>query len=381
MNDDNLPALRHHNTPATTDTDSWVMVVQEVSRLAAVVADTEFVPKGLRGKPAAATAAMLYGREVGLPPMTALASTHVVEGRPGISAEAMRALVLASGHEIEFPESTGALCRARGRRAGRENWTEVVWTLDMARAAGLLGKSNWKSYPRQMLQARATVELCRLIFPDVTHGFRAIEELEDMGGTELPGEPARVGSSTVQRRGRKAAAAKPAAAALPAGRRAAVFDGPPLPGEPGYADPPAADPGPAESAVDADPQDEAEGDGAVDTPDPAPSPDQQPEPVEDEPVDAEIIEDEPEPDEPEARPPRTASRAQLRMIHATFTRWGVGGDEHRERRLAAISRVVGREITTSNDLTATDASTLIDTLGLAGDLEGFDAILAGIEAQ
>lgn len=170
-----LPAVQ-------ADTDSWTLVVAEVAKLAAHIAGTEFVPRGLRDNPPAVCAAMLYGREVGLAPMTSLSQVYVAEGRPGMHAEGMRALVLAAGHDIETLENTGAVCTLRGRRAGRE-WAEPVsWNLAMARAAGLLpakAGSGWVKYPRAMLLARATAELCRRDFPDVIHGLVAIEELSD----------------------------------------------------------------------------------------------------------------------------------------------------------------------------------------------------------
>ena len=165
------------------DTDSWTYVVAEVAKLAQHIAGTEFVPKGLRGNAPAVCAAILYGREVGLPPMTSLRDIYVTNGRPAMYAEAMRGLVLAAGHDIEVTESTGAVCTMRSRRKGRTEWTAPVsWNLDMARAAGLLPAkpdSAWNHYPRQMLVARCTAELCRRDFPDVIHGMTTVEEVDD----------------------------------------------------------------------------------------------------------------------------------------------------------------------------------------------------------
>lgn len=181
--------LRQDTTPARPNldreiTDSWTTVSRPVFWLADQVGATEFVPKGLRGNSPAVAAAILHGRELGLPPMTSLAQTHMIEGKPSLSAEALRALVLAAGHSIEVVRTTGAECTMRGRRRGSQTWTEISWTIDMARAANLTGKNNWKNHPRQMLQARASAELCRLVFPDVCHGMGASEELLDEGGEE-----------------------------------------------------------------------------------------------------------------------------------------------------------------------------------------------------
>lgn len=327
-----------------TDTDSWIQVVGNVAQLAERIAATEFVPRGLRGNVPATAAAILYGREVGLPPMTALSQTHVVEGRPGMSAEAMRALILAAGHEVVVDETTGALCTMRGRRHGSEHWTTVTWTLDMARAAGLTGKNNWKSYPRQMLQARATAELARLAFPDVIHGFRAVEELEDMGADEGPAEAPRPGTSSTVRR-RKSTTAKPVPAP-PAEISGPPLetDLPPLPDEepPAPVEPVEEDPKPDEDARDTSP-----------SPAPGAAPPEQP------------AREEAEQDAaPGASKPST--QAQRRMLFAQIKGLGIDTDDDQERRYIA-GRLLGRELGSFTDLTKDDATTLIDTLGRFAD--------------
>ncbi len=355
---DNLPALRHPAAvvAATADTDSWTQVVDAVAQLASKITDTEFVPRGLRGNTAATAAAMLYGREVGLPPMTALTSTHVVNGRPGISAEMMRALVYAAGHELEFVEATGAVCRMRARRAGSQTWTELAWTLDMARAAGLLGKDVWKAYPRDMLTARCTAALCRMVFPDVIHGFRAVEELQDMGSE--PGDTAPVAPSGGPRRRvtRGKAPAEPPAElqqpALPAPAEAsapAEHDTPPvplavplLPGEDGPRDTPQQ---------------------AVEAPAPTEGADHPP----------------PVPVKGESTAPGSVSKAQLKMLMATWARFAVR--ENRDTRLQVTSTIVGRPIESSNDLSRREASLLINTLAQVNGDDALEALTTALDTE
>lgn len=192
-------------------TDGWVDAIGPIGELAEQVANTEFVPKGLRGKPAAVIAAILYGRELEMPPMQALANIHVVDGRPGLAAEQMRAMVLAAGHEITYPKFTGSQVVAVGRRRQPDGTlgapTEVEWNTAMVQWAGLAGKDNHKKYPRAMLTARATADLCRLIFPDVTRGLPALEELED--GEQSP-ESAKSGSTTQEEPKKKVSRRTPA---------------------------------------------------------------------------------------------------------------------------------------------------------------------------
>jgi hypothetical protein len=54
------------------NTDTWTDVLPAVGDLAGKIAATDFVPDAMRGKPAVVAAAILYGRELGMEPMTAL---------------------------------------------------------------------------------------------------------------------------------------------------------------------------------------------------------------------------------------------------------------------------------------------------------------------
>lgn len=153
-----------------TSVDSWTGVLPDVVRLAQHLAETEFVPKAMRGRPAAVAAAILAGREIGVGPLTALAHINVIEGRPAMSAELMRARILAAGHDLAYDETTASRCVVRGRRRGTDTWTKVQFSMDDARRAGLANRPNWRSWPAEMLTARATARLARLIFADVIGG-------------------------------------------------------------------------------------------------------------------------------------------------------------------------------------------------------------------
>jgi hypothetical protein len=158
---------------------SWLDIIDRAGELSEVIANTEFVPKGLRGNQPAILAAVLYGHEVGLGPMQSLAKISVIDGRPTLAAEAMRALVRRAGHEIWIEESTTTRAVVAGRRRGERVTQRVTWTLDDAKRARLAGRQNWQTYPRQMLLARAWAELCRQVFDDAIGGLAATEEIEE----------------------------------------------------------------------------------------------------------------------------------------------------------------------------------------------------------
>jgi hypothetical protein len=318
-------------------TDSWVASVADVVRLSELICNTTFVPAGLRGSAPATAATILYGREIGIPPITALQTMHVVNGRVGMAAELLRARVYAAGHELEILESSAALCRIRGRRRGSETWTTVAWSKGDAQQAGL-GGDAWKKYPRAMLQARASAELCRLVFPDVTHGMMALEELDNSAGS-TPAAEADTSTRLVGRQPRK----RP-----PQGH---AVGAPAVEQTPPQAEADTAAPPPAQPAV-APPEP------------PAAVPQQQPLlPGEDEP-----------PTEGDDSDPRTqgaltgdgpATQPQVRHVMVLLRRIGMGAE--RGERLAIAEAITQRRLESYSQLTVTEAGRIITVLLMAVD--------------
>jgi hypothetical protein len=281
-----------------TGRPSTLDVFEGNQELAEYIANTDFVPKSLRGNPPAILAAVLYGHEVGLDPMTSLSLISVIDGKPTLAAEAMRGLILAAGHELWVEESTTTRATVAGRRREGRTTSKVTWTIDDAKRARIGGKPNWQAYPRQMLVARATAELARNLFADVIRGLPATEELEgETVVVEAEVEPDAKPKTTRRRRAR----ATPAA-----------------------------------------------------TPEPEP-----------EPAAAEPAEPEPEPAEPEPTPagepakPDPITEAQMRKMFALFAEKGI---TDRQERHDYTESVIGRKIESSRDLSALEASRLIEEL-------------------
>jgi hypothetical protein len=321
---------------ASNELDDWVNVVRDVSALATQIADTPFVPDGMRGNPAAVTAAILTGREMGLAPMTSLQHIHVIKGKPGKSAEIMRAMVLAAGHDIREVEANDTRVVLEGRRRGEEMWTRVAFTADQARRARI----DLGGYPEDKLYARATTRLCRRKFADVVGGIAAtVDELEDgdfddarpalPGQAEAPKRKAK--RATATRAGVVRAAEEFAPPELDENSGAETYTAPPLPGEDGYDDT---------------------------TPAPA------------EPEQAELPVDGP------------ATRSQLNKLHASLNDFGV---TERADKLQMVGILARRELSSSSDLTKREASQVIDTLAGLADTDdpgrALDALLGQFEAE
>jgi hypothetical protein len=305
---------------------SWRAEAEAAAFIAGQLAPTSFVPDSLRvysdphkragllvGETAAqVAAALLTGQELGLAPMAALRSIDVVNGTPALRAVAMRALVLAAGHELWLVESTNTRCVYRGRHSGSDKIQESIWDMDRARGLGLAGKTNWRTQPKAMLIARASAECSRLVAPETLLGLPyAAEELDD--GTDTLDGPEPSAEASSEPRPRKRTARRAVAAAPPA-------EAPPLPE-------PAARPRVGDVMRR----------------------DDEPPPLDD---------DEPPAEEGRGTPPMV-SPAQRTAIHAGMHALGISD---RRDRLAMLSGVVGEDVASTLDLSARQASQVLDYL-------------------
>jgi hypothetical protein len=283
----------------------WVARLRAAAEIANYVGETDFVPQALRGNAPAIAAAILYGGEIGLDPMTALQLIAVIRGRPTLTAEGQRAQILAAGHEIWLEESTTTRAIVAGRRAGSDRIGRVTWTMDDAKRAGLAGQPAYRAYPREMLIARASAGLARQMFADVVRGLPATEELEgEQDGPPAeppPAPPDTPPPAPATRTRRRRPAPTPAAGPAPA---------------------PEPEPEPARPALP-----------------PTPPPDDQPEP------------------EPPAEPESTS--AQRRQMFALFRDLGL---EERDEQLEVVRQAIGRDVESRAELTLGEAATVIDAL-------------------
>lgn len=218
-----VPFRPQDTAPEPAEPNHWIDLVAPAADLAKMIAATEFVPAEMRNKPATVAACILYGAEIGIGPMQALAKVDMVKGRPAPRAELARALALGAGHQVWVDESTNTRVTVTGKRRNSEHVMSVTWTMDDAKRAGLAG-GNYAKYPRQMLLARASAELVRQMCPDVLGGITMFaEEADDPANNEPAATPAAEPVKATTRRRATSTPGEPAA--LPAATL------PPLPGE------------------------------------------------------------------------------------------------------------------------------------------------------
>lgn len=215
-----LPAARPRQSEALGQLMAHAEAMAVAHQFAEAITKTDLVPLIYHNQPGNATAAILYGAELGLTPIQSLQQIFVVYGMPAIYARTAVALVKPHGVIVETVSTSddAVTVRATDRRTGQVE--ESTWDMARAEKAGYTGNKKYQTDPQAMLYAKAAMEVCRKIAPDVLLGIPyACEELE------LEPPPKRVAS---QRAGGVAALRERAAAQEQQAAAAGPTEPPPM---------------------------------------------------------------------------------------------------------------------------------------------------------
>ena len=161
-----------------------IVALQDIERAGSYIAKS-----GLFGvkTPEQAIALMLVAQAEGRNPFEAARDYHIIQGRPALKADSILARFQQAGGTVHWVElsDTKAVAEFSHPQGGK---VTIDWDLDRAKRAGLLGKENWRNYPRQMLRARVISEGVRTVFPGVCVGTYTVEEVQDMSEIKPTGE-------------------------------------------------------------------------------------------------------------------------------------------------------------------------------------------------
>lgn len=159
---------------------------------ARALADSALLPKHYQRNPANLLYALEYADALGVSPIHAITSIHVIEGKPTASADLIGSLVRKAGHKLRVSgdDSHAVAVIIRADDPGFEFKAE--WTIEKAKAAGLTNKSVWKNYPGAMLRSRAITEVARMAAPDALYGVQYTAE-ELGANVNADGEPVSLG--------------------------------------------------------------------------------------------------------------------------------------------------------------------------------------------
>lgn len=131
-----------------------------------------------------------YGYELGIPPMMALKNINIISGQLACNAQLMLSLATARGVTYQVLEESDSGAKIAFHRG--QNSYDAEFNKTDAQAAGLLGKDNWKKYPRDMYFWRAVAKGVRRIAPDAVMGLYTADEISEgkfIDVVDVPVEP------------------------------------------------------------------------------------------------------------------------------------------------------------------------------------------------
>lgn len=186
-----LPSRRPRQEIALGQLREQVQALEDAKTWAEILCapDNELCPAQYRGKVGSGIAAILYGAELGLNPTQSLQQVFVVHGMPAIYARTAVALCKTAGLMIETVSSAddSVTVKATDRTTGQIE--QSTWNIDRAQRAGYTSNKKYTTDPQAMLYAKAAMEVCRKIAPDVLLGIPMSREELD-----LESQPVKVAS-------------------------------------------------------------------------------------------------------------------------------------------------------------------------------------------
>ncbi|TCO57187.1 hypothetical protein [Actinocrispum wychmicini] len=161
------PSWQSVNVPL----EGTLATLDQAMRYAHVLAQADILPDRLRGKSSNTLAIILYGQQLNVPPVVAVNTISVVNGRPMIEGKLLLSKLREAGHSYKRVESTTTRCVVEITRGDTGEVFTEEFTWDDAKIAQLTGKDNYKKYPKKMLFWRAVAGGIDLACPEVKMGF------------------------------------------------------------------------------------------------------------------------------------------------------------------------------------------------------------------
>jgi len=153
---------------------------------AQTLAHSNLLPKHFQNNPANLLYAIEFAEALGMKPIHAITSVHVINGKPSASADLIGTMVRRAGHKLRVSGDDTYAEAVLVRADDPDFEFRARWDMDKARKAGL-NTATWKAYPGAMLRSRAITEVCRAGAPDALHGIQhSTEELQSLGEVSRP---------------------------------------------------------------------------------------------------------------------------------------------------------------------------------------------------
>ena len=135
--------------------------------------------------PDQALALMLIAQAENSHPATITQDYDIIQGRAARKTNSVLARFQKAGGRVEWHELTETKADATFSHP-KGGSLRMTWTIQQAQKANLMGKDNWKNWPRSMLRARCIAEAVRAVYPAAIGGMLLTEEAQDLDASRQP---------------------------------------------------------------------------------------------------------------------------------------------------------------------------------------------------
>lgn len=154
-----------------------IRTMEDLSRLCKMLAESKYFSDATSS--AQAGVKVLYGAEIGFPPITSMKGIHIIKGNPTVGANLIAAKIKASRprYNYRIVEHNDKVCKLEAIEDGKSMGVETFTAEDAQR----IGTQNMGKFPKNMLFARCISNLHRFYFPDLFGGM-PVYTPEEFGG-------------------------------------------------------------------------------------------------------------------------------------------------------------------------------------------------------
>lgn len=155
------------------------VVWQQIEEVSARLIKSQALPSTIANA-SQLTMVLMAGYEAGMKPMESLNAYYIVNGRLTIYGDAVIRQLKRADYKVKWGEVNDKSATVTIISKDGEEQTET-YTMEDAKAAGVLNKVPWKNHPKDMMRWKAIARAVRFFCPEVLGGVQYFkEEAEDM---------------------------------------------------------------------------------------------------------------------------------------------------------------------------------------------------------
>lgn len=128
--------------------------------------------------------AVQAGRELGMKPVESINGMMIINGQIKLWGTALTGRITKEGYKIKWGDCSKIKASVSVIGPDDKETSPETYTIEEAKEAGLLGKSNWSGHPKTMLRWRALGNAVKFNFPHLLQGMSLVEDDDEVNSVQ-----------------------------------------------------------------------------------------------------------------------------------------------------------------------------------------------------